>query len=384
MLRIECWYIILIYEENKDFGIFGSSVNWFKVSINREGRIEARKFDGGWGKCQYGRKVRGDFVSGWENIKIYAVIDGILFTAGENVSLGGESDYLFAAGRTVSLEGEVVKDAFMAGANVSLENVVLGRDVYLAGENVSLSGDFGRNVYVGGSVVSLDGNYKGDVVIEAGKIKILDGAKIAGKLKYNDTAEVELSDKAVIGNKETFKGGVVDDNKENIREVGFRSVLFRLINGLVLGWLMIWLMPYVFEKLVKKNKPLTFKLVTKRFFWGLLWLIGLPFIFGLSLITMVGMRTGLAIIFIYGLVISLSGILVGYLIGWKLNLVDRERVVDKYANFGIGYTILTLIRNIPGFGWVVSFLMVVVGVGLGFNLMIDRRKRMTSVIKSEK
>ncbi|HOR02246.1 MAG TPA: hypothetical protein PKZ92_03225 [Candidatus Woesebacteria bacterium] len=329
-------------------------------------------------------KLEGTSFQAGKNIKINAVIDGILFTAGENVSLGGESDYLFAAGRTVSLEGEVVKDAFMAGANVSLENVVLGRDVYLAGENVSLSGDFGRNVYVGGSVVSLDGNYKGDVVIEAGKIKILDGAKIAGKLKYNDTAEVELSDKAVIGNKETFKGGVVDDNKENIREVGFRSVLFRLINGLVLGWLMIWLMPYVFEKLVKKNKPLTFKLVTKRFFWGLLWLIGLPFIFGLSLITMVGMRTGLAIIFIYGLVISLSGILVGYLIGWKLNLVDRERVVDKYANFGIGYTILTLIRNIPGFGWVVSFLMVVVGVGLGFNLMIDRRKRMTSVIKSEK
>jgi hypothetical protein len=338
-------------------------------NVNTVGRLEGTSFQAG------------------RNVKINAVIDGILFTAGENISLSGESDYLFAAGRTVSLEGEIIKDAFVAGANVSLKNAVLGRDIYLAGENVSLSGDFGRNVYIGGSVVSLDGNYKGDVMIEAGKIEILDGAKIAGKLKYNDTAEVKLSDKAVVGNRETFKGDIVEKNKElerNVWEVRVRSVLFRLANGLVLGWLMIWLMPYVFEKLIKKNKPLTFKLVVKRFGMGLLLLIVLPFVFGFSLVTVVGIGAGVVMMFIYGLVIGLSGILVGYLIGWKLNLVDRKRMVDKYANFGIGYIVLTLIRNIPGFGWIVSFLMVVVGVGLGFDLVINRQKRVVLAVKSEK
>lgn len=90
-------------------------------------------------------------------------------------------------------------------------------------------------------------------------------------------------------------------------------------------------------------------------------------------------------IFIYGLLIGLSGILVGYLVGWKLNLVEQNKtkVSKKYVDFAIGYLILTLVRNIPVVGWLVSFLTVAIGLGLGFNLIIDRKKKAAVPAKSK-
>jgi len=321
------------------------------------------------------------------NVKINSKVSGILFAAGENVSFEGESDYLFAAGRIVTVEGKVVNDAFVAGSSVSLEEVSVGRDIYVGGENVSLSGDFERNVYAGGSVVLLGGNYKGDVTIEAQKIEIVDGTKIGGKLKYNDTAELKIADGVVIGATETFKGVAPEENdvKEDLMKAKIKSIVFGLVNGLVVGWLMIWLMPYVFEKLVEKNKQFSFSLAAKRFGWGLLWLIVLPILFVVSMVTMVGIGAGMLMIFIYGLLIGLSGILVGYLVGWKLNLVEQNKtkVSKKYVDFAIGYLILTLVRNIPVVGWLVSFLTVAIGLGLGFNLIIDRKKKAAVPAKSK-
>lgn len=164
-----------------------------------------------------------------------------------------------------------------------------------------------------------------------------------------------------------------------------KSIVFGLVNGLVVGWLMIWLMPYVFEKLVEKNKQFSFSLAAKRFGWGLLWLIVLPILFVVSMVTMVGIGAGMLMIFIYGLLIGLSGILVGYLVGWKLNLVEQNKtkVSKKYVDFAIGYLILTLVRNIPVVGWLVSFLTVAIGLGLGFNLIIDRKKKAAVPAKSK-
>lgn len=327
-------------------------------------------------------KLDGTSFQAGRNIKVSSAVSGILFAAGENVSVTGESDYLFAAGRLVTLNNKVENDAFVAGMNVILDKISIGRDLYIGGESISLSGDFGRNVYAGGSTVVLDGVYKGDVTVDAEHIEVGDGVKIVGILKYNDKASLKISEKSVIGAKETYKSVVNNEyqpTKESLIKAKAGSILFGLANGLVLGLLMLWLMPYVFEKLVSKNSNLNFGLAAKRFGWGLLLLIVLPILFIISLITVVGVGVGVLMITFYGLVIGLSGILVGYLLGQKLRPILFKDKKNKYLDFIIGYVVLMAVKTIPVLGGIISLMTVVLGLGLGFNLLIERKQTKATV-----
>lgn len=318
------------------------------------------------------------------NLTSSSNVDGILFSAGQNVFLSGQSEYLFSAGNLVNIKGSVLKDAFIAGNAIILENANLGRDLYAAGNALDLSGNFGRNVFVAGNSVVLSGNFEGSVVVEATAIEILEGTNIKGELRYNEDAKIKIADTASIGSQTTFVSKIAQKDKvsENLFLSTLKAKSFGFVNVLVLGVLFIALFGCAIKKLSERNNKITFAETAKKFGIGFLVLIVAPILFIIGLITVVGISSSFILLFLYIALFLLAKVFVGYLLGREIILKGfKKSKANDYASFFLGIVILFLLGLIPVAGDIINFIVFCLGLGLGFNLVFTKDKKETNRVE---
>lgn len=362
--------------------ILGFSVLFISLNVvgaqNWEGPYVNKELFTAGDNVRVGGELVGTAFQAGRNLTSSSVVDGILFSAAQNVFLSGQSEYLFSAGSLVSVKSKVVKDAFMVGSTIIAEEADFGRDVYAAGETISLSGNFARNVLLGGNIVSLSGNFNGDVVVEATSIEILDGTNIKGELRYNENASVKIGDNTSIGSKSTFVSKMSQMEKENsngtfLAKLG--SSAFGFADALVLGLLIIWLFPMLFKKLTDRNNKITFASSAKRFGVGLLVLIVAPILFVIGLITVIGISASFVLMLIYVILILAAKVLVGYLLGREILLKGFKKTkAGAIASLLLGLLIIALLSLIPVAGGIIVFIVLCLGLGLGFDLIFPKSK----------
>ncbi len=308
------------------------------------------------------------FIAG-NNVIINNRINGILFGAGYSVNVTGQSDYAFVAGNEVNIKGASFKDGFLAGQTIEIEGVEAARDIYAAGQNISLKGSVGRNLYIAGESVVLENiAINGDVYIDSANITINSDTIINGKLSYNEDANIVISKMTNIGSTSTYKNQSVNFDVDPKVSLGTRilaklvSTLTGLLNILVVGILMILLIPRLFNKLgeIKANRLLP------SFAWGLLILVAVPIVSLITLVTYIGVSTGIIATVLYGVLVYVSTILSTYTV---TSLILKDKVKNPYFILLIGLSCLYLIKLIPFLGALVSFVMICLGLGLLTNLI---------------
>ena len=276
---------------------------------------------GGFAGEMISEDVDGSAFSAGQNAGSSADVNGILFAAGYNVTAGGSGEHALLAGYSVNLSGDYEKDVFAAGNSVNISGNV-GRDVFASGNAVTITGNCAGNAYIAANSVVIDGKIGKNLYLSAEEITISNTADISGQLHYNADAKINapafvLSDALVTD--PTYTQDTDETEKDNgITADGILSNLkgaaFGFIGLLLVAYILLWLTP-VWNKVDAKYTSAPFSKYAKAFGIGLAVLICVPLASVILMITGVGLRTALLVLFLYAAAITASPVIFGFIIG---------------------------------------------------------------------
>lgn len=286
-------------------------------------------------------------------------IDGISFIAGNTVSTSAKSTYGMYAANSITINDEIEKDLFVAANKIVIDkNATLPRDVFIVGNVINIKSDIGRNLYISGSHVDLSGiKIKGNVNIYADEILFNEQTVIKGKLTYNEDAKVDTLKKAKIGKKEVTKSVKVEET--------FIEKVYSEVESIIAGIITLIVLLGIFSSVRKSidGVDIKFNNLCFKALIGLIVLIFVPFVSLIALFT--GILTPLAIILLiaYGVAIYLSFLLVDYIVGKKLWALTKKKS-NFIIEVIIGVLVMKLISLIPYLGGWLSFIVLLLGLGL--------------------
>lgn len=167
----------------------------------------------------------------------------------------------------------------------------------------------------------------------------------------------------------------------------------------ILGALALWLIPGILNGFVQTLKAKPWQsagvgILTYILSWvavGLAVLVVIAITVLLAFITLGGLSgvffwSGTSIILVYltifGMMVALgSKVVVSYLVGnWILSLFIKDQPINPYAALLIGVVIYTLLRAIPFFGGLLSFVAIAFGLGAASLYIINRLQKKYELI----
>ena len=300
------------------------------------------------------------FVAG-NHVEMSSEVDGINFVAGNNIALSSSQDYLFVAGNNIQLENISAKDVFVAGSSIQVNTSTI-RDLYAAAQTVRIDSNISRNAYIGGDTVVINSTIEGNVNVAADDIRIGKEAVIHGVLKYPEKAKISISESAVVSETKTYKTkeiSVQKTFKTMVTEflVGFLSLLF-------IAFILLFTNTKFFKRMDVEEKSVGYFFKTALV--GIGFLVLAPIVAILVMITVIGIPFSIISLFLYGILVYISMIPTAYYLGkWILD----GKLENKYLLLGVSLLVLSIAKEIPWIGGLVSLFSLVFGLGMFVNQM---------------
>jgi cytoskeletal protein CcmA (bactofilin family) len=152
------------------------------------------------GRVDFDGEAAGDVLAAGGRVRIQGTVRGDAIVAGGMVSIAGEvADDARAVGADVELAATVGDDLVVAGGAVSLRRGTrVGGQAFLAGGQVEALGRFDRDVRIAAGRAVLGGTVAGDVTAVVGRLTVLPGTRIGGRLTYTSRHEADIAPDAEI------------------------------------------------------------------------------------------------------------------------------------------------------------------------------------------
>lgn len=317
-------------------------------------------------------QLNGDIKVVGSIVEINGSVNGDVTSVGSQIIVRGNiSDDIYVAGGQVNIEGKIKDNAFIAGGNVYVsDNVEIGRDLRIYGGMVYLDGKVFGDVVGEAGQLKITNNIDGDLKGEFDKLIIGPNVKIGGSLTYSSPEEAEISTSANIN-------GLVDwtriEPKDSYQKKGgFFAVslmtsivlhLIKIISLILLGIILTLIFP-------KEIKKITDRLAGdpgNSILWGILICIVVPILALLIFITIIGIPLAMILISIYGISIYLAKIIVSLWVGRSLLVkISKKKEVSLLWSVVIGTAIIGILCVIPVVGFIIKIIISVFGIGVIF------------------
>lgn len=315
--------------------------------------------------------VKGSVAAVGNNAEMSGKAEGVSFIIGNTVSFTGNSEYLTAAGNSLDIEGTVSNDAFIAGNVIDIDKKAdLQRDVIIAGADITINGKIGRNISIYGTSINISGaEIEGDVKIYGTNVNIDKDTVINGNLSYPKDAAVEVADGVV-------KGKIIKTDAVQNDDDSFMTTMmgkFWSFMSLILVFAVLSLAASkLFVRVQKEYDKFDFNKGLETFTKGLVFLIIVPIVIFILFLMSIGIPLSLILLALYFIIMYLSTVFTGYLLGYKL----WQKFFDKDINMlvvGIfGLAILFVLNLIPGISFIVSAVSMMIGVGIIYDVILKK------------
>lgn len=309
------------------------------------------------------KEVDGTGFTFGNNVELKNKINGISFVLGNMITDSSTADYSFIAGNNVKLDNISAKDIFVAGNIITITSDSIERDIYIAGNDITINGDIGRNVYVTGSNITIDATIGGNLTTLGDNIKIKDNTIVGELFKYNDDADIDISEKATINDTKTYEGNGDENTNTLVDTLMSRVQLY--INILLISFILLFLFNGFFNETLKND--MNASNIVKNLAIGFAVLIFVPIVLLLLLISYMGVSISLITSMLYIAIIYLSSIFTVYYFTKKL--LD-EKIENDYLKLTIGFLFMYLVRFIPVVGGLITAFSLFFGIGLSITTSI--------------
>lgn len=309
--------------------------------------------------------VNEDYFAWGDVVEILGAVHGDVYAAGGEIRIVGTVDGdLLAAGGKIDIKGKVAQDARIAGGEITVAGEI-GKNLTVAGGKITLAdpATVQGNVISAGDLV-ISNRVVGDVKAMAGNLQITSAANVGGDIMYRSPHPAQIEEGAKIG------GMVMQRMPHEMfdfspgRMIGAMAGLFiffkmiSFVSTLLLGLLLIFLFPGFSRAVVStlREQPMA------SLGWGLVWLIVTPVVLITLLVTVVGIPLALILFPLYFISLYLARIVI---ILWAGTAILERMGKKGHPGWGllIGLFLYTLLTLIPGPGGLVSFLVILFGLG---------------------
>lgn len=326
--------------------------------------------------------INDDYYAAGETIQMESDVNGDVIAGGSNIVIDSTiSQDLALVGVNIVIRGEVGDDARLAGGNIIISSIIKDDLIIGAGDiKLTDTGFVGGDFIFGGNSVLIDGMINGNVLASAGNIYI--NNEIKGNVKLFNVKSVEFGPNGkVLGNfsyrsseqsedvnEKTVKGEI-EYNAIKIKEKEMLAIgwgllagfsIFNLLTILLVGLILLALFRFCITNTVQKayKKPL------QSVGLGFLILIVTPIVAILTLVTVIGYPFFLILIPLWLIFIYIAKFTAMMMIGMKIiKLKDSDGFLKTFGTFIIGALIFILLTIIPIVGWILKFILVLMGLG---------------------
>lgn len=269
-------------------------------------------------------------------------------SAGSRSSITG--DLRVAAG-SVAVDGPVSGDLVAAGFSVNNSGRTRG-STFIIAMNTTLSGGADGPVTIYGNNVSLSGDFAGNVtIVAAGRVSINANTVIRGKLSY------EAPEEAVIHASAKILGGIEYKNASYLPDAGTSRMLALLslgfflfahmLGALILAGLLAGLFPRLADAIVELAYTGRPRRILLTMLLGFAILVATPVLILLLALTFVGISLALLLLVLYALLVVLSLLYAGILIGGMFARRFAKREITLWHDGMLGMLVLLLIALVP-------------------------------------
>ncbi len=336
--------------------------------------------------------IHGDLIIAGGTIIINDSVANDILLAGGNVTFNGfVGDDIRCAGGNLRISKNVTGDVVVVGGTVIIDNGVTIGGLLTSGGDITVDGNVNGEVRGAFGELILNGNITKDIDCRGGKITV--NGTIGGK------AVISATD-IIIGNNAAFnsdvrywnKKGTIDfkqslKNSKATYDASLRmqtgqwyylgaATIIGLLWYLGMALLMIMIVEYLFGYTMKKAADMVFNSSLKCLGYGFLFLLGVPLVAVVALVTIIGVPIGILLLFGYVALIILAAVITSVAAAHWFN--NRNNYQWNYwrmvfAAFGI-FIVLKLLSSTPFVGWLLMILLTCMAFG-GILLNINWKRK---------
>lgn len=342
--------VALVFMSCFSIKVFAESLESAKNLFIADGQIDKRL------------DINGDAYIAGNGISLSGSADGDVIAFGNtlNIFLENVGGSVRAFGSTINIGGKINRNITSAGANVNIKEGTVANGVYISGEKVEFLGE-AEDLFISADKVALNGTIYGNVDIECKELIIGEYAKVDGEIKVKASKEP-----TILGdfNKDKIELSLIKDHKDNASYYTgfFVSKVLSLITALILAVLLV----LICKKYLFRTKEYVIDKAWLPLLIGFATLIIVPIVALIICITVVGVPVAFITLIIYGILIYLSPIISGIILG-KIILKN----MNAYLSALIGTVVIKVLIFIPYIGGILLFACILLSLGVFVQNLIS-------------
>lgn len=303
-----------------------------------------------------------------KDVKITGQVSGNLFVFADKLSF--DNSYIrysvFACANEINLNG-ACNDLYVAcnKMTVSYDSYVI-RDVRVYASNLTFKGAVGRDAYITANNLNF------------GEADSQEVALIYGDLNYSTPTEISIPDKTVEGN---VSYNELKDNKNSNKTI--KDYIFSLLEAIVFTIIVYLLALWITPKFTKSCSAFASVKALPALGVGILTLILIPIVCILLLFIEITVPISIALFTLYALLISISFAVVSICITKALkSKLSMDKTSMQFLILILTTIVLWGLKSIPFIGWVVSLLIISIGLGVMILYAITKNlNKKDSIVK---
>lgn len=299
--------------------------------------------------------VNSDLIILGGQATIKGLIKGDILALGGNLRIDGEVDgNIRAVAGQIEINGKIGKNVMVAGGNLLItDGSEINGNLTFAVGNVKIDGKiFGKVDGAGGNLV-FNNEVLNDVNLNAGNdgvIILMPKTNFAKDFYYKASQKAEINEGAKINGQTYFEQFAGFGKKRNVANYLFGKII-GLFSLIIIGLVLIALMQKKIHQVAEYMQSRPWPALG----WGSIYLIIIPIFTILLMITVIGLPLGLICLTIYFIILYVSQIFIGLIIGkyfldyFKLKSTPTIILVT-------GLVIWTILVALPYVGWLIKLL----------------------------
>lgn len=317
-------------------------------------------------------RVTGDVLAASRRVVVNGSVGGNLAAFAEDITIRGEvGGFAMSAGSSLEYdEATIGGDLWAAGDRITVDSESrVGRNATLASETATVDGQVAKDVFVFAERIEVDGRIGEDLEAFTRRVNLLNDAVIEGNVRFRsrDENNLERSPGATVNGEVEFIALPEQSRRQNRYLTGdyYLFQVFRLVSAFLVGVAVLWMIPALRETDLPGGVE-----GVKTAGVGLVTLISLPIVAIMLAATLVGIPfTFFGIVFWIGLIYFAKIVLAAYI--GQIVLSGGSAEDSLPLTLLAGLAIIMIAINIPAIGGILNFVMIIVGIGMIMQLVMD-------------
>lgn len=317
------------------------------------------------------------------DVVISGIIDGNVYVMAQTAKIENATIYgnLYVMAQTVDIvDSDIGSSIYTMAQKITFSGMT--NDMYALGEDV----EFTENSYIWRTVRTIaenlivNGNISRDLYASVGNMTIGDNTVIEGKLNYSSDNEGNISETAQIAEVQFEENDKEDVNIDTEKITTTAIVLknaFQIISSifktLVVALIIVFLVNKFYK--LKRTENVTTDLLLEMC-KGAGVLVVVPVIVFLLMCTIIGIAFGFVVLAIYFVLLYIATAIVALEITYRI--LSKKEKIKKGSMVGFSILIslvIWAIGLIPVIGGAIKFIILLVGLGILFDLIFQKVKK---------